>query len=139
MIGATLLLIVGTLIHSRVTGFGYPDLTLTFLLPLSVSMSPAAFIPLAFFVGVLRDGMNPETLWFSPLMFTLSGAIGVVFRELINPELIFPRIAYFVLFTVTYGLLAIAPRGADVVSSGLLLTLLSTCLLAFGLSFWIRR
>jgi hypothetical protein len=139
MIVAALLMIVGTLIHSRVTGFGYPDLTLTFLLPLSVSMSPGAFIPLAFIVGVLRDGMNPETLWFSPLLFTLSGAIGVIFRELINPELIFPRIAYFALFTVIYGLLAIAPRGADVLSSGLLLTLVSTCLLAFGLSFWIRR
>jgi hypothetical protein len=139
MIAATLLLLLGTLIHTRVVGFGYPDLTVTFLLPLSVSMSPAAFIPLAFLVGVLRDGMNPETLWFSPLLFTLSGVVGLVFREFINPELIFPRVAYFALFTVTYGLIVIAPRGADVFSPGLLLTLLTTCLLAFGLSFWIRR
>jgi hypothetical protein len=136
---AVVLLVVGTLIHARIAGFGYPDLTLTFLLPLSISMGSGAFVPLAFLMGVLRDGMDPQALWLSPLLFTFAGIVGFVFREYINPDLLFPRLAYFVLFTVLYGVLALAPRGVDVLSPGFLITLVTTSLLAFGLSFWIRR
>jgi len=97
-----LLIYILALLEARRVWFYYPDLLVGFLLPLSSSLPLSSFVPLAFFAGILRDGMRPEIFWISPIFFILIGILGTLFKNFINPRLLFPKFFFYFSVSLVY-------------------------------------
>ncbi len=101
MIVLILLAYIGVLVEARLIG-PWPDLLLIFLLPLSLRLNVNILFPLALLYGILKDGINPNTPWVSPLFFLIAGFIGNFLKENVNLKLILPRLLYIFAFTLIY-------------------------------------
>lgn len=101
MIYLTLFAYMGALVEARLQG-PWPDLILIFLVPLTLCGKATITYPILLFLGIIRDGLNPGALWFSPLFFLLAGFAGNFLRDSVNLKLILPRVAFVFLFTLIY-------------------------------------
>ena len=122
----TILLILSSLIESRVLIKGAPLFTLSILMPLSLILQSAVFVPIAFFAGILRDGLFPQNLWISPFAFVICGLIGYIFRGYVNLKLLAPKAVYFLLFSFLYSISLSWVYGANPSFGSIILTTLST-------------
>ncbi len=131
-------LVVASLIEARVLVRGAPIFTLAILMPLSLVLDTALFVPIAFLTGIFRDGLFPQHLWVSPFAFVLCGLIGHIFRGYVNLKLFAPKLAYFIVFTLLYSASLAWVHGTCSSVLDIVSTTLSTALVAVFV-LWIIR
>ena len=132
------LLLVLSMVEARVLIKGFPVLTLALLMPLSLAIATEVFVPIAFLAGILKDGLFPQNLWVSPLLFVITGLIGYIFRGYVNLKLTAPKFFYFLLFSLFYILALSWSSGTSISPANLVSSVLTTSLLSLFVSWGIQ-
>ncbi len=133
-----LLLLILAMVEARILIRGFPVLTLSLLMPLSLGIATEVFVPIAFLAGILKDGLFPQNLWVSPFLFVITGLIGYIFRGYVNLKLTAPKLFYFLLFSLFYILALSWASGVGISPANLVSAVLTTSLLSLVVSWAIQ-
>ncbi|MEO0198264.1 MAG: hypothetical protein ABIM42_02005 [candidate division WOR-3 bacterium] len=99
------LLLLISAISTCIHGPSFPDLSLSFLIFLSLRYNETNISLYAFLAGILHDGFQTDKLWLSPVLFPLT-FLGTQFLKS-NINLKFLPIRMFFIFLITTTLLVV--------------------------------
>jgi hypothetical protein len=102
LIGISLLILLSAVLETKLMRPGFPIPTLALLLPITLFFPYRILIPLAFIAGLFKDALYLNTIWLSPLLFTILAFSGLIYRNYVNIKLFLPKILYFTLFAIIY-------------------------------------
>lgn len=127
----SLIFIVAAIFEAKLFKSGYPLLSLSLLLPISLNMkNPRTLLILAFFGGLLRDGIYSTLPWITPAYFTIVAMVGLFYRSYVNINLLTPKIIFFSISIIFYFILIVVILNTNCVLLSLFKSFIFTLLIA---------